>query len=159
MREYFDPSDVHFNFPSALNSSLIPWVVVSNHFFHWFFSSSFSDGDIVRWSISASLNFEITSFTKSICCSEIYSHIYYFLIPIVRSAASPPLRNESIRAKLPNSLKILHSQLLSLIYYLLTMRTPSSSCGTNGPSLHSKKTELDSKHSTLCHTFLGISTP
>lgn len=36
---------------------------------------------------------------------------------------------------------------------------PSISCGTNGPSLHSKMTETDSMDSSLCQTFLGISTP
>lgn len=42
---------------------------------------------------------------------------------------------------------------------LFTSSIPSSSCGTNGPSLHSKKQLPDSSDSTLCHTPLGISTP
>ncbi len=36
---------------------------------------------------------------------------------------------------------------------------PSSSCGTNGPSLHSKKQLPDAKDSTLYHTPLGTFTP
>ena len=35
---------------------------------------------------------------------------------------------------------------------------PSISCSTNGPSLHSSSM-LGSRHSTPCHTFLGMSTP
>ena len=38
------------------------------------------------------------------------------------------------------------------------LRIPSTSCGTNGPCLHSKMT-LDSRASSLCHTFLGMSMP
>ena len=43
-------------------------------------------------------------------------------------------------------------------YFSLISKIPSTSCSTNGPSLHSKST-LGSKHSTPCHTFLGMSTP
>ena len=93
----------------------------------------------------------------------------------------PPLRHKNEAHKLPKSLKnnLNHNVLpgsagdtacdvskamcigleQTIIYYLLTIRIPSSSCGTNGPSLHSKITLPGSKDSSLCHTFLGISTP
>ena len=42
--------------------------------------------------------------------------------------------------------------------YFFISKIPSTSCSTNGPSLHSRRT-LGSRHSSPCQTFLGMSTP
>ncbi len=47
---------------------------------------------------------------------------------------------------------------LLLIGYFLISNIPSTSCSTNGPALHSRRT-LGSKHSSPCQTFSGMSTP
>ena len=44
-------------------------------------------------------------------------------------------------------------------FHFFNSKIPSSSCGTNGPSLHSKMTLPDSSDSNLCHTPFGMFTP
>lgn len=63
-----------------------------------------------------------------------------------------------IRAKIPQSFHQSYD-LFALHTHFLSSKIPSTSCGTNGPSLHSNTTLPDSKLSSLCHTPLGISTP
>lgn len=78
------------------------------------------------------------------------SLIIYYKTPAPKP--SPP-RPKQITAKPPNTFQN------RFHFFTGISSMPSSSCGTNGPSLHSKMTETDSMDSSLCQTFLGISTP
>ena len=73
------------------------------------------------------------------------------------------LRHKHIPTKLPNPLQYIldrfHNSVAQCFRDSGSSSIPSTSCGTKGPSLHSKNTLPDSRDSTLCHTFLGMSTP
>ena len=77
-----------------------------------------------------------------------------FILFLILSMRPAPPRPKEVAAELPNSI---HYTLK--VNHFATFRIPSASCGTNGPSLHSKITLSGTSDSRLCHTPLGMSTP
>ena len=84
--------------------------------------------------------------------SSYLAPLFCYLILRGSALRASPLRNKHIRAELPYSFHV-------LLHFFGSSSIPSSSCGTNGPSLLSKITELGSIASSVCHTPLGIFTP
>ena len=85
-----------------------------------------------------------------ISCQPTRLLIHTLFLIFIRPQSS--LRDKDISTELPNSFQV-------FLHFFGSSKIPSSSCGTNGPSLHSKKQLPVSNDSTLCHTPLGIFTP